>query len=151
MWPFSSSSRAARSASSPAAGSESSTAKSPLTEVFPLVSTSAGAGASLSNWRDSASVSTLPETKNLVVRNALSGLFRKHHFDICTVRELCELLDLSTNTPAFQALRTLHCMEYRDMDPALRERLPHMVGEALRPPPEIEAVDTVLDVMARRA
>ena len=69
----------------------------------------------------------MPETQRIVVRNALNGLFTKGHFDICTVRALCKVVDVSENTPAF---RMLH-------------------GEALRPPVTTSATTAALAAMER--
>lgn len=88
-----------------------------------------------------AALATLPETRQLVAREALRHLFTNSFFDICTVRNLVAMAGRSENTPAFQLLRTLHCVHYVDMDPQLRDQLPQLVNEALRPPPHLAAVD----------
>lgn len=45
------------------------------------------------------------------------------HFDICPVRKLCKLYDVSTSGPDFETLRLMHCVKYSDMDQTLRTAL----------------------------
>lgn len=77
------------------------------------------------------SVAHLPETKQLVAQQAISRLFTESFFNVSTVTELIELSGAQRDSEAHRLLRTLHCVKWADMDPALRERVPLLVREAL--------------------
>lgn len=76
-------------------------------------------------------ISSLPETRRLVISHALNELFTKRHFNICQLDAVAELLNAPRNTDAFKLLRTLHCVDYSDMAPELRDRIPLLVNECL--------------------
>ncbi len=77
------------------------------------------------------SVAHLPETKQLVVQAAISRLFTERFFDICALRELVELTGAQRSSEAYRLLNTLHCVKWENMDPALRDKVPLLVREAL--------------------
>lgn len=68
-----------------------------------------------------------------MISHALNDLFTKRHFNICQLDAVAELLNVSTKTDAFKLLRTLHCVDYGDMAPELRDRIPLLVNECLAP------------------
>ncbi len=80
----------------------------------------------------------------MVVRQALDSLFTNDFFSICTVDKILVLVDRSRRTPAYELLSALHCVHYRDMNPELRDKIPHLVNEAMRPPPRCIATDTAM-------
>lgn len=82
-----------------------------------------------------AMLATMPATKQLVAKAAIENLFRKDWFDITVLRHVCELAGASTRSPAYNALQALHCVHYDTMPDALKQQLPHLVREALLPPP----------------
>ncbi len=82
-----------------------------------------------------AMLATLPATKQLIAKSAIENLFRKDWFDITVMRHVCELAGVSTRSPAYNALQALHCVHYDTMPHALKQQLPHLVREALLPPP----------------
>jgi hypothetical protein len=89
-------------------------------------------------------VSELPDTQQLVVRMATVKLFEQRHFSICDVDTLMKLLGTNAHTSAYTQLRALHCVNYADMPPALRQRIPHLVRECLAGQTADEAADIVL-------
>lgn len=79
-------------------------------------------------------VANLPETRRLVVTAALNELFDKKHFSICRLDSVLEVMNGTRRSDAYRLLSTLHCVDYAAMTPDLRERIPALVNEALRPP-----------------
>ena len=90
--------------------------------------TSTRSGATL--W---PSVASNPSTQHAVVVQSIDRLFKANHFSICDIDKVCQITGASTRTDAYQLLSALHCVEYADMQPSLRERLPHLVREAITP------------------
>ena len=65
----------------------------------------------------------------------LAQMQKSGHFDITTIRDLAELVRAPTwGNPTFEFLRTLHCVNFGAMSPALRARIPAMVAEVLSTP-----------------
>lgn len=97
-----------------------------------MASTSSGPTLSLpsppASW---PSVAQLPETKQLVAQQAIHRLFTKGWFDICKLDEIIKLTGAQRDSEAYRLLRPLHCVEWSDMDPELRDRVPLLVREAL--------------------
>lgn len=77
-------------------------------------------------------VSSLPETKQLVVKQAVQHLFEKGYFSICQLDKAIELVGARQGGEAYRMLHSLHCVDYGRMDPELRARIPHLVNECLR-------------------
>lgn len=80
------------------------------------------------------SIASLPETKRLVVTQALNDLFTKGHFSICGLNSILEVMGNPYRGEAYTLLRTLHCVDYNKMPADLRNRIPQLVNECLRPP-----------------
>lgn len=79
-------------------------------------------------------IASLPETRRLVLTASLNKLFSEKHFNICTLDAILDTMQGSQRTEAYRLLRTLHCMDYAAMPRELRDCLPQLVNEALRPP-----------------
>lgn len=75
----------------------------------------------------------MPETRQLVVMQAVEHLFKARHFSICQIDKVLELTGATRRSEAYGQLSALHCVDYADMAPELRERLPHLVREAITP------------------
>ena len=78
------------------------------------------------------SVAHLPQTRQLVAQQAISRLFTERHFSICTPDEIIKLTSAQSDSEAYRMLRPLHCVNWADMDPALRDCVPLLVREALQ-------------------
>lgn len=76
-------------------------------------------------------VAHLSETKQLVAQQAISRLFTDSHFSVCKLDDVIKLTGAQRDSEAYRLLRALHCVNWSDMDPALRERVPLLVREAL--------------------
>ena len=84
-----------------------------------------------------------------VVLLSLEGvrlMFKSRSFDICVVRAAAQSLHVNTETPLFEALRTLHCVSWDAMSPEARVAAKLAVCEVLgieldmppeAPPPKI--------------
>lgn len=70
----------------------------------------------------------------MAVEVALRAMFTKGHFDICTIRSICETLELTPPKALMRELQLLHCVDYSDMPPAMLEALPDKIAELLRSP-----------------
>ena len=127
------SSRASRSESSSGTGSASAqTCHSHTSEAEPPPLMNCGPPRSEVGSRTSNLVaSQVPQVMQLVVLTATKKLFNKSYFDISLLREIAELIDAPTKGGAWAVLRPLHCVDYADMPPMLREAIPHLVNECL--------------------
>lgn len=79
-------------------------------------------------------IASLPETRQLVVTAALNDLFTKQWFDMCNLNKVREIVNAPRNSEAYKLLDALHCVAYDKMPPDLRNRIPQLVNEVLRPP-----------------
>lgn len=72
--------------------------------------------------------------ERLAVEQAINQLFSKKHFNVCLLREIGKMIGTNPEqSPIFPYLQSLHCVDYADMQPALREQLQAKVVECLRP------------------
>jgi hypothetical protein len=78
-----------------------------------------------------------------VVQTALDHLFQSNYFSICQLDAVLKVIDQPQGTPAYQLLRTLHCVDYSAMPSELRQRIPLLVNECLRPPEPEPHIATV--------
>ncbi len=79
------------------------------------------------------SVAALPETRQLVVMQAVKHLLHERHFSVCQLDKVLDLMDAPRKSEAYRLLSALHCVNYTDMPADLRNRIPHLINEALRP------------------
>lgn len=90
-------------------------------------------------------ISEMPETRQMVVRATLKQLFTKRYFDICAVREIVEITNGRKDSQAYKLLSALHCIDYKDMEQELRDRIPMLLNECLRDQQDTkEIIDVVL-------
>lgn len=75
--------------------------------------------------------SELPEVKRMVVLTATKKLFTERYFSISKLREIAKILGAPEKGKPWQLLQPLHCVDYDDMQPELREAIPHLVNECL--------------------
>lgn len=85
-------------------------------------------------WSLPTSLASQPKTQLLVATAALDHLFSARYFDICKLDAVMQIFNVSERSAAYQLLRPLHCIHYADMAPSLREQIPQLVNECLRPP-----------------
>lgn len=125
--------RASRSASSSATGSANTqTCHSHTHAEKQTESTSSGPTWSEVGSQTSVLVaSQMPEVKRMVVLAATQKLFTKSYFSISDLRNIAEVVGVPTNGGAWAMLQPLHCVDYNDMPPMLREAIPHLVNECL--------------------
>lgn len=69
--------------------------------------------------------------QELAAMAALNKMFKDGHFSICTIRSIAEMTKVSLGGRAYDILHTLHCVDYGNMQPELREALPGLVRECL--------------------
>lgn len=87
-------------------------------------------------------LASLPETRQLVVQTALDHLFTQSHFSICQLDSVLKIINAPQGSDAYTLLRSLHCVDYAKMPRDLRDRIPHLVNECLRPPEVLECLAT---------
>ena len=75
--------------------------------------------------------SQMPEVKQLVVMAATKNLFTKSYFSISKLTEIANLVGSPTKGDAWTMLHALHCIDYADMPPKLRDTIPELVNECL--------------------
>jgi len=86
----------------------------------------------------------LSETQQIVLKDALDGLFSNTFFNICAVDSILEMCKVPRESDAYKMLKTLHCKHFDAMSAELRERLPLIVRDALMPQ-RCEATDIVMN------
>jgi hypothetical protein len=74
----------------------------------------------------------LTEWQKLIAAQALKKLFAGKHFDITALDSIAVTMGVNGGGRLRDELRTLHCMDYSDMHPAIREQLPQKVCEYLQ-------------------
>lgn len=87
-------------------------------------------------------IAGLPETRRLVITQALNHLFSEQYFSVCKLDDIMKIVNAPNHSEAYRLLRTLHCVHYSTMNPALRDRLPQLINECLQPP-MVECVATM--------
>ena len=74
-----------------------------------------------------------PNLKIEGVINSLKKMFNKEFFDICTIKDCAEILDLKLSEKRILFYRTQHCLYWKDMEPDFRDALIVMVLDDFRP------------------
>jgi hypothetical protein len=75
--------------------------------------------------------SQMPEVKRMVVLTATKKLFTNSYFSICKLNDIVSLVGAPEKGPAWELLHALHCVDFADMPPTLRNAIPHLVNECL--------------------
>ncbi len=70
-----------------------------------------------------------------VIKQLLDEMFNKSkHFSICDVDTLGKMLNVNpSKSTHYKFLRALHCVNYSDMRPKIKNELQQRVAECLRP------------------
>ena len=74
----------------------------------------------------------LTEWQKLITAQALKKMFTGKHFSICDLDNIAKTLGVNGGGRLRDELATLHCVDYADMHPAIREQLPQKVCEYLQ-------------------
>ena len=69
------------------------------------------------------------DLKELAAVAALNAMMAKGWMDICTIRSVAEMLGRDPRGDAFGILRSLHCIHFDKMPPALREEIPRLIEQ----------------------
>lgn len=86
----------------------------------------------------------MDEIKSMAIRTAVENMFRKGHFSISTINDVLKITGGVAPRDIFNTLALLHCIDFKDMPPALLAKLPGMVGECICAPAiDIEAAFTL--------
>lgn len=73
-------------------------------------------------------MSELTTFEKEAIRLALVRMFRAGgHFDICVVRDMCSLAGVIPPQRTMDALHTLHCVNWSEMTPAMRDETAKVV------------------------
>ena len=73
-------------------------------------------------------MSTIQET---VAMTALNHMFKKGHFDICTIDAVAKVMHVHPKEPEYSMLRALHCIDYKEMPKDVYDALPISVKTCL--------------------
>lgn len=75
---------------------------------------------------------TLDKIQQLACKTALNNMMQKGYVDICCIREICKMMEIShDSTSAYATLSLLHCVHFKDMEKELRDNIPVLVMECL--------------------
>jgi hypothetical protein len=74
------------------------------------------------------------ELKQEIAITALNNMLRKSFFSICEVRDAANLLGIPANGEAYDTLKALHCVDYANMSPAVRQAIPQLISEVFNRP-----------------
>lgn len=72
------------------------------------------------------------ELRVMAAEVALNKMFSVKHFDICAVREACEALGATLTPDAEAILRPLHCVNWDQIPPAIKDEIPHLLKESFQ-------------------
>lgn len=77
-----------------------------------------------------------------VIQTKLTAMFTaKGHFNICDFDGLCELAGVVPEPRRYKILRALHCVDYREMSPGVREGLMDAVLSTLNSQPMAQFIE----------
>jgi len=76
--------------------------------------------------------------QELAAMAALNKMFKQGHFDVCTLRNVAEMLSVPLGGEAYRILQTLHCIDFASMGEELREAVPELIRECLSLSPTYE-------------
>lgn len=68
-----------------------------------------------------AEYKSIERLRGLVVEAGLRHLFKRDYFDICQLESCVKAASIVPDGETMRLLRPLHCMDYADMKPELRE------------------------------
>jgi hypothetical protein len=61
----------------------------------------------------------------------INNMLARSYFDICVIRTACEAYGTSTNSVSFEALAGIHCVNFSDMSPTIRQSIPLLIVVAI--------------------
>lgn len=77
---------------------------------------------------------TASELKQEVAITAINKMMASNFFSICALDRASEVLQINIRGEAYTALNALHCVHFKDMSPALRQSIPHLIAECVNRP-----------------
>jgi hypothetical protein len=66
-----------------------------------------------------------------VIKTALRKMEAQGYFSISTIDNILQITKGIPDAKAYQMLRTLHCIDYKDMPKELLEELPKMISQVI--------------------
>lgn len=79
-------------------------------------------------------MATDAQLTHLAVLTSLNKMMRGGHFSICTVDAAIKAVGSVPDSRAYGILRTLHCVDWADMEPELRNAVPQLIERCLNVP-----------------
>lgn len=74
----------------------------------------------------------MDEFRILVIEQSVKKLFNSSFFSICTFDDIAKLLKVKPEPSIYRELSALHCVDYGDMNPRIKELLQERVVRCLR-------------------
>ncbi|EYS89550.1 hypothetical protein CF68_33295 [Cupriavidus sp. SK-4] len=74
----------------------------------------------------------MTDLEQKAIEAALRKMFAQGHFSICTIDTCLQLLGIAQGGKAYQLLRTLHCVNFADMDRDLAQAVPGLITEVFQ-------------------
>lgn len=80
----------------------------------------------------------MSDLKQQIAMTALNNMLSKGHFDICTIRNVAELLNVHPKAEEYIMLQSLHCIDYAKMPTEVRQAIPELIRRCL-------SIDTIYE------
>jgi len=64
-----------------------------------------------------------------IALTAVAKMLKSNYFSISTVDSVCKLIGARANGAAYDMLRALHCIDYSEMPPQVKEGIPALMRE----------------------
>ncbi len=69
--------------------------------------------------------------QKIAAETALKKMLRQGHFSICTIDEIVKMTGSVPDGRAYQILRLMHCVDFKDMPPEIHEQMPELLRAVL--------------------
>lgn len=74
------------------------------------------------------------ELNQEVAITAINRMMRRSYFSICPINDAGKILGISLECEAYNTLRALHCIDFHEMSPAIRQAIPQLIAECFNRP-----------------
>ena len=69
--------------------------------------------------------------KQMAAMAALNKMMKQGHFSICAIDSVGKVLGVSVQCESYSILNALHCVDFSDMQPELRNAIPELINKCI--------------------